>query len=103
MQVVDDTDELSLATKRECIRKVKEAKAAAAAAANANNEAAAAAVDEDSVASGGLPKRVNYPSGDLYVFCYTTGGCSLPFFLVVMSLSLSLDLLLPACLPACIL
>ncbi len=59
--VTDDTVDLALATKRECIRKVKEAKAAAAALANANNPA-----EEESVSSTGLPKKVNYPNGDMY-------------------------------------
>lgn len=61
LQVVDDMDDLSLATKKECIRKVKEAKAAAAAQASDSQS-----VEEESVGSSGLPKRVTYPNGDIY-------------------------------------
>ena len=59
--VTDDTVDLALATKREFIRKIKEAKAAATALANASNLA-----EEESVSSTGLPKKVNYPNGDMY-------------------------------------
>ena len=61
LQVVDDMDDLSLATKKECIRKVKEAKAAAAIQ-NSDNQS----VEEESVGSSGLPKRVTYSNGDVY-------------------------------------
>ena len=59
LTVTDDSVELALSSKKECIRRIKEAKAAAAAASKS-------AIQEEEQDTSGLPSKVSYANGDIY-------------------------------------
>lgn len=65
MTVCDDSIDIALSSKKNRIKKLKEAKAALQAALKAEG-GESAAEEEPSVDASGLPKKVQYPNGDVY-------------------------------------